>query len=241
VKLNSRSFRHETRKYYDSLAADFLKLRHNYGASRRLEAILTLCKAFQKGNALDGGAADGFVMAGLLQQGWSGVALDVSTELLKLGRKRRVDVVAGDLENMPFGESSFLLVVCAEVFEHLANFTDAIRELSRVVSDGGHVVVTIPNPVWEVAFKISDFLRIKVPEKTKRFVTSSWINASMKESGFESVKEQGIILWPFSEPRFARKISRLLESRFPHACATTIMLFRKQEHSKVRNGPTKHR
>jgi len=226
-KLDHLLLRQETKKYYDSLAADYLRLRHPYGAARRREIILGLCKELRKGNALDGGAADGFVTAGLSYQGWSAIALDISTRLLKLARKHDVEVVAGDLGNIPFRNSSFRLVVCAEVFEHLADYSRATKELSRVVSSGGHVVISIPNPIWEPLFKIADSLRIKVPEKTKHTITRLQLRVTMERYGFESIKELGIIFWPFWRPEFMRKVSRLLEVRFPDACASIAMLFRK--------------
>jgi ubiquinone/menaquinone biosynthesis C-methylase UbiE len=180
-----------------------------------------------KGNALDGGAADGLTSAGLANHGWSVVALDISPPLLNLAHQRGVEAVAGDLENSPFRDSVFNLVVCTEVFEHLADYSRAATELRRLTSPGGYAVISIPNPFWEPLFRIADCARMKIPEKTKRLVTKSLIKTAMRECGFENLSEQGVVLWPFSKPKFIQRASLLLEARFPAACATMVFLFRK--------------
>jgi ubiquinone/menaquinone biosynthesis C-methylase UbiE len=209
------------------LAAELQRLRHSYGSARRREAILSLCRDLKKGNALDCGSADGFITTGLSHQGWYAIALDISVELLKRARRRGVEVVAGDLENLPFRDSQFELAVCAEVFEHLANSSYAVRELNRVVKSDGHVIVSLPNLLWEPLFKIADYFRMKVPEKAKRFITIMRLREIMKRSGFEIGSEQGIVLWPFPNPGLMERVSRQLEDRFPLACATIVNVFRK--------------
>jgi SAM-dependent methyltransferase len=54
------------------------------------------------------------------------------------------DVVIGPLESMPFPDASFDSVLCNAVLEHVADAEAAIRELTRVVRPGGHLVVAVP-------------------------------------------------------------------------------------------------
>ncbi|MEA2338063.1 MAG: hypothetical protein QOE82_2070 [Thermoanaerobaculia bacterium] len=54
------------------------------------------------------------------------------------------EVVIGPLEVMPFADESFDSVLCNAVLEHVRDAELAIRELTRVVRKGGHLVVAVP-------------------------------------------------------------------------------------------------
>jgi SAM-dependent methyltransferase len=56
-----------------------------------------------------------------------------------------VDLVTGDLRDLPFGDRSFDLVVCFEVIEHVEDPEAVLRELERVVTAQGVVLVSTPN------------------------------------------------------------------------------------------------
>lgn len=45
---------------------------------------------------------------------------------------------------LPFPDASFETVLCTEVLEHLPDASAGIREIGRVLADGGHAIVTVP-------------------------------------------------------------------------------------------------
>jgi ubiquinone/menaquinone biosynthesis C-methylase UbiE len=46
---------------------------------------------------------------------------------------------------LPYEDSSFDYITCIEGLEHIENPQQAIREFSRVLKAGGHLIVSIPN------------------------------------------------------------------------------------------------
>lgn len=54
-----------------------------------------------------------------------------------------LDIVS-DISAIPEPDSSFDAIMCIEVFEHLADPILAIREFSRLLKPGGHLVLTAP-------------------------------------------------------------------------------------------------
>lgn len=50
----------------------------------------------------------------------------------------------GDAHNLPFADSTFSLVICTAVLEHVADYRRAIAEIVRVVKPGGEVWIEIP-------------------------------------------------------------------------------------------------
>jgi SAM-dependent methyltransferase len=86
---------------------------------------------------LDAGCGEGFVhthLAARLGEGVAFTGLDLSHEALDEGRSRgsRAELLRGSLVQLPFAGSSFDLVVCTEVFEHLPQPAVALDELCRV-------------------------------------------------------------------------------------------------------------
>jgi hypothetical protein len=55
------------------------------------------------------------------------------------------DFQVGDVQDMPFDEGSFDLVVCFEVLEHLEDPEPALTALKDVLREGGLLIVSSPN------------------------------------------------------------------------------------------------
>jgi len=71
--------------------------------------------------------------------------VDVDPVKLEVAR-RRIPVVRADLEfGLPFCDKTFDLVTVFGVFEHLRFFDDPIKEVHRVLRDGGFFLVCLPN------------------------------------------------------------------------------------------------
>jgi SAM-dependent methyltransferase len=55
----------------------------------------------------------------------------------------KVDIIS-DITNIPEPDASFDAVMCIEVLEHLSDPIQAIRELTRLLKPGGHLILTAP-------------------------------------------------------------------------------------------------
>jgi SAM-dependent methyltransferase len=55
----------------------------------------------------------------------------------------KLDIVS-DITSIPEPDSSFDAIMCVEVFEHLPNPVQAIKEFSRLLKKGGHLILTAP-------------------------------------------------------------------------------------------------
>jgi SAM-dependent methyltransferase len=49
-----------------------------------------------------------------------------------------------DLERMPIGDSSYDLIICTQVLEHVRHPGVVCKELFRMLKDGGHLLITVP-------------------------------------------------------------------------------------------------
>jgi SAM-dependent methyltransferase len=84
-----------------------------------------------------------------------------------------------DGKNIPFANDNFDSIFCSEVFEHVFNLDEVIKELNRVLKIDGKILLTIPF-VWELHEKPFDFARYTV----------FGINSVLEKNGFEILKSE---------------------------------------------------
>jgi len=98
---------------------------------------------------LDAGCGVGYGAQILAEAGASRiVGLDIAAEAVEAAVLRADSIgefVVGDLEQIPFTPSSFDVVVCFEVIEHVDRRELVLDELRRVLRSGGVLIVSSPN------------------------------------------------------------------------------------------------
>jgi SAM-dependent methyltransferase len=100
-------------------------------------------------NVLDAGCGVGYGAEMIARAGASRVVgIDLAPEAIAAASERAgemADFQVGDVQDMPFDEGSFDLVVCFEVLEHLEDPEPAITALKDVLREGGLLIVSSPN------------------------------------------------------------------------------------------------
>ncbi len=78
------------------------------------------------------------------------VAADFSLGMLRVGRERGLPMVAADVLNLPFADEAFDAVTISFGLRNLADTTQGLREMARVVRPGGRLVVCeFSTPTWK--------------------------------------------------------------------------------------------
>jgi ubiquinone/menaquinone biosynthesis C-methylase UbiE len=104
---------------------------------------------------LDYAAGSGWVTEWLYRLGFRVVSLDISSDLLRVGRERlgcdtRIEkifpafFVAGDCERLPFPDNAFDGVICFNSLHHMPDYTVALREIHRVLKNGRKAAFSEP-------------------------------------------------------------------------------------------------
>jgi SAM-dependent methyltransferase len=100
-------------------------------------------------NVLDAGCGVGYGAEMIARAGASRVVgIDLAPEAIAAASERvgeMAEFQVGDVQDMPFDEGSFDLVVCFEVLEHLEDPEPAITALKDVLREGGLLIVSSPN------------------------------------------------------------------------------------------------
>ena len=77
-------------------------------------------------------------------------------DAMQLSADGPVTFIRGSAYKLPFDDNSFDGVICSEVFEHLENYPQVIREIRRVLKPGGTFALTVPHSwperiCWQLA------------------------------------------------------------------------------------------
>ena len=86
----------------------------------------------------------------LASSGATVVGCDFSLGMLRQGRGKGVDLVAGDALRLPFADASFDAVTISFGLRNTADTARALREMRRVTRPGGRLVVCeFSHPTWK--------------------------------------------------------------------------------------------
>jgi len=132
---------------------------------------------------LDVGCGTGFATEGLLDRVDDVHGIDQSVHQLekawtKLGKHDPVSFYLGDAERLPFRDGSFDAVWSSGSIEYWPNPVETLRELRRVTTPGGRVLVVGPDyPRTGVFGRLADAIML--------FYDESEADAMFAEAGFE--------------------------------------------------------
>ncbi len=100
----------------------------------------------QSKKVLDFGCGEGYGSEIMLETAGNLVALDISSEAVRITRDRlKIPVIQADARYAPFSASSFEVLVSFEVFEHITSVDKYIAEACRILTPGGSFIFSTPN------------------------------------------------------------------------------------------------
>lgn len=95
---------------------------------------------------LDVGCATGDLLLAIRSRGNPHIrGVELGDDAASIARSRGLDVVTGDLESAGYADRSFDTVLASHTIEHVPDPVAFLREVRRVLTPGGHVLLWLPN------------------------------------------------------------------------------------------------
>lgn len=119
----------------------------------RARVVRRLVRLYGGSPILDAGCGTGLNLRHL-PEGSTGVDINPRNVALLKARLPQQRIVLGDVEALPFADSSFQSVLCTEVLEHVPDPAAALREFRRVLRPGGTLIGSVParSMIWRLRF-----------------------------------------------------------------------------------------
>ena len=159
----------------------------------------------EKGNVLDIGSG----ISPVSPEPRKTLFIDISPEAVEFLKSINYKAEVGSITKINWKVKSFKVILCSEVLEHIKDYNSALREIHRVLTDDGLLILTIPVHMeyWDIDDEFVEHYRRFEPDKFKK---------ELINSGFQIIEEKPIGSW------IERKLTIL-----------TVKLFKKTKQEKI--------
>ena len=117
------------------------------------EPLIGLLSLSPEQRLLDAGGGTGRVSGALHSYVHEVVVVDTSPGMLMHARKNGMFSVEAPVERMPFCSGLFDRIIMVDAFHHVADQTQTIKELLRVLKPGGRIVIVEPD-IYKTIVKV---------------------------------------------------------------------------------------
>ena len=161
-------------------------------------------------SVLDVGAGGGLLAEEIARFGFTVVGIDMSQPSTVVARNHvrdsglNVSYIVGDGRRLPFDDSSFDIVLCSDVLEHVTEWQSLIRESSRVLRHNGVLLFETLNRTplsWLIAIKLLQHWTRILPKELHaygQFIRPGDLQKELLANGVEVRDVAGV--WPSSAP-----------------------------------------
>jgi 2-polyprenyl-3-methyl-5-hydroxy-6-metoxy-1,4-benzoquinol methylase len=154
--MESESIKAFYKEYADHIVAKRWRSKYPIRAYVHENQYQTILAHVKPGmNVLDAGCGEGILSLMMAEKGANVIGIDLSVPNIEACKARaaesnlsdKVSFQTGDVEDLPFMENYFDLVVSSHVLEHLPDFNKGLSEVMRVTKKRAVVAIpTINNP-----------------------------------------------------------------------------------------------
>lgn len=109
----------------------------------RIEKIIDMLPMDKR--ILDIGCYDGTISQLIKEKNNVVIGLDMSMNALNMAKKKGIECVSANAENLPFKDASFDVIVASEIIEHIFDTGGFLDEINRILKLNGELILTTPN------------------------------------------------------------------------------------------------
>ncbi len=157
--------------------------------------------------------------------------VDFSDELISQAKKRLQkqaiphQVIKVHSLPLPFADATFDFIGCYETVEHVYEYPDFLKEVSRIATKESIIIVTCPNRLWEIVHWITAVININHSEGPHRFLGRKQLLRAFKEATLQVQEENSTIILPFNN-KVSIFLDKFLEKILPETIKRHLALRR---------------
>jgi ubiquinone/menaquinone biosynthesis C-methylase UbiE len=192
----SASTKADARRTFDRWAGSYERDPFSRVIARLQRDALEALELGPRDRLLDVGCGTGAAVRAAAEIVDRAVGVDLSPKMLTQARERAagltaVEFVEGDSENLPFGEGEFTAVLCTTSLHHYPRPEAAAREMARVLTPGGRVVIG-DGTSDAVVMKVADLLCRRFEAGHVRFHRVEELRRLLQDAGFDGTEARSV-------------------------------------------------
>lgn len=170
MNLAEQSYKKKSKRFFDQHAAIYFQTWDGKYCIQMYDEVLQRIKQFPFVSILDVGCGPGTMLARLKMEYPDAEAygIDLSDQMIVQARRNlegNIHLQTGDVENMPWFDNKFDLVVCNASFHHYPDPIQSLKEMYRVLKPGGKLVIA--DPWWPEKLRQAINYYLKSPFNNK--------------------------------------------------------------------------
>jgi len=157
-----------------------------------------------KGELLDLGCGEGALLEAINMNGFGA---DLNPERLALSVKKNLPVVLATGEQLPFSDGTFQTVISMEVLEHVPKMEVMLKDVRRVLNEGGVWVVSVPSVTLRSRYEMwrekrpyycdsdehyREFSAVLLGGFEHRFMLTSEFKKMFEDYDFDVIQQDGV-------------------------------------------------
>ena len=188
---------------------------------KRANLVLNLLDIKPSSSVLDEGCGWGYLVMLLAQLGHRATGIDLDKEQLEVAselskyNKIPARFLYMDAKQTDFSDGEFDVIIQMEALEHMGDdWSRSIKEISRILKDGGQLVLSTPNTrgiaqvVKSFLTRFKYFLRFWTKEE---FIPAKLIEKEIRANGLKIIAKKHMLLAIPFIPNFLFPLNLLLE------------------------------
>jgi len=182
-------------------------------------------------SVLDVGCGGGLFSEALASSGYRVTGVDISERSISAARRHaeetglEIEYVVAPAEELPFADSSFDIVFCCDVLEHVKDVPATITESARVLRKNGVFMFDTVNRTWLskvlMIKMVQHWLKIAPPDlhSWNRFIVPDELASILDERGLELRDVTGLMpdMSPIANLRRMRAFWKLRRGKITYA------------------------
>ena len=197
-------------------------------AEKMVERIIQESNLDENPTVLDLGCGSGLQAVEIAKNGSLVIGLDLSISKIKdakLAReyfklKDKLDFIVGDMTALPFKNDSIDVAVSFAVFQHLDEPFDVVKQISKVLTPKGKLIIQVPNKLSPWYFLVRPLLSKFLQRYQRNWIIDRkvhvrYLSNLLKNAGFSKTKTQRFGFLPpgHKNPRY-KVIYRTIDDLF---------------------------
>ena len=163
---------------------------------------------------LEVGCGQGDLLAALRPS--AGIGIDFSPEMISRARQRHphLQFRCGDAHEFDLG-MQFDYVICSDLVNDVWDVEKVFRNIARHCHPSTRLALNCYNRIWELPRSIAGVFGLVKPMLTQNWLTAADIVNLLYLAGFETIRGNSEVLWPFRTPLLDSFANKFLVKLWP--------------------------